>query len=293
MSIVKNVNPDVKITHYLDKVLFLYKSLDNGIKVNKCEFDILYDRIIILCNININKSLLCLLSYYIENDIIRKNKYMNSEPKLKNIIISMLDKNLDISYDYLSLLLKKLYYIKYEEDYDTSLYKKVKDKVIILNRLRSDKTNCTFYDIMDMFDQILYNFIDDYYDKDTIDKNSIELYDKICKVLNSDNCNIVDNMNNTLLTFILSKYYNGYCREIQYNDMIYSMKNMIDIIINNNNFNWNIVNSYNLNILSMIQIIKKYGTEYEEYHDMSDLEIEYDDIYNIIKNKFDENSKKM
>ena len=57
MSIVKNVNPDMKITYYLDKVLFLYKSLDKGIKVNKCEFDILYDKIIILCNININKSL--------------------------------------------------------------------------------------------------------------------------------------------------------------------------------------------------------------------------------------------
>lgn len=276
-----------KIIYYLDKICTLYKSLDNGMNVNQCEFNILFDKIIILCNTNINKSLLCLLSYYSENDIIRKNKYMNSEMKLKNIIIDILNnENLNVSYEELNKSLKTLYYVKHEEDYDNSLYKKIKDKVIILNSLRSDKTNYTFYDIMDMFDQILYNFLDDYYEEDVIDKNSIELYDKICKVLSSEDCNMVDNMNNTLLTFILSKYYNGYCREIQYNDMTYSMKNMINIIINNNKFNWNIINSYNLNILSMIRLIKKYGTDYMEHLDETNLDTyDDDDIYNIIKEK--------
>lgn len=276
-----------KIIYYLDKICTLYKSLDNGIKVNQCEFNILFDKIIILCNTNINKSLLCLLSYYSENDIIRKNKYMNSEMKLENIIIDILNnENLNVSYEELNKSLKTLYYVKHEEDYDNSLYKKVKDKVIILNSLRSDKTNYTFYDIMDMFNQILYNFLDDYYDEDTIDNNSIELYDKICKVLSSEDCNMVDNMNNSLLTFILSKYYNSYCRVIQYNDMTYSMKNMINIIINNNKFNWNIINSYNLNILSMINLIKKYGTDYMDHLNETNLDTyDDDDIYNIIKEK--------
>ena len=51
-----------KIIYYLDKICTLYKSLDNGMNVNQCEFNILFDKIIILCNTNINKSLLCLLS---------------------------------------------------------------------------------------------------------------------------------------------------------------------------------------------------------------------------------------
>lgn len=273
-----------KITNSLDKVCTLYKSLDNGMKVNMIEFNRLLDPIINICN-----SRLCLLiSYYNENDIIRKNKYMNSEPKLKDIIISMLDNNkLEISYEELYTSLKTLYYKKYEEDYETSLYKKVKDKVILLNSLRVDKTKYTFYDMMAMCDQILDNFMDDYYEEDTLDNASIELYNMLIDLLNSKNCNVVDDKNNTILTYILSKYYNGYCREIQYNDTVYSMKNLINIIINNVQYDWNIVSSYGLNILSMICIIKKYGTYYEEYLNETNLDIDdNDDIYNTIKLKY-------
>ena len=281
---------NTKIIKSLDKVCTLYKSLDNGMKVTRFDFKKLLDPIVELCNSNNNKSLLCsLLSYYAMNDIIRKNKYMHSIPTLKSIIISMLDKNVDISYEELYISLKTLYYNKYEEDYEDSLYKKVKDKVIILNNSRLDKTNYTFYDIMAICDEILYNFMDDCYEEDTLDNTTIELYDKLIFLLNSDNCNLVDDKNNTLLIFLLSKYYEGYCREIQYNDMIYSIRNVIYIIINNEKFNWNIINSYKLNLLSMIHIIKKYGTEYMEHIDIIDINEDSDDIYNSIKYKFDKN----
>jgi hypothetical protein len=278
---------NTKIIKSLDKVCTLYKSLDNGMNVTKFDFEKLLDPIVELCDLNNNKSLLCLLlSYYTENDIIRKNKYMHSEPKLRDIIISMLDKNVDISYEELYISLKTLYYNKYEEDYEDSLYKKVKDKVIILNNSRLDKTNCTFYDIMAICDEILYNFMDDYYEEDILDNDTIELYDKLIFLLNTDNCNLVDDKNNTLLIFLLSKYYDGYCREIQYNDIVYSIRNVIYIIINNEKFNWNIINSYKLNLLSMIPIIKKYRTEYMEHIDEQlDMDEDSDDIYNSIKYK--------
>lgn len=282
---------NTKIIKSLDKVCTLYKSLDNGMKVTRFDFKKLLDPIVELCNSNNNKSLLCsLLSYYAMNDIIRKNKYMHSIPTLKSIIISMLDKNVDISYEELYISLKTLYYNKYEEDYEDSLYKKVKDKVIILNNSRLDKTNYTFYDIMAICDEILYNFMDDCYEEDTLDNTTIELYNKLIFLLNSDNCNLVDDKNNTLLIFLLSKYYEGYCREIQYNDMIYSIRNVIYIIINNEKFNWNIINSYKLNLLSMIHIIKKYRNEYMEHIDIIDIDEDSDDIYNSIKYKFDKNN---
>ena len=280
-----------KIIKSLDKVCDLYKSLDNGMNVTRFDFEKLLDPIVELCDSNNNKSLLCLLlSYYSMNDIIRKNKYMHSIPTLRDIIITMLDKNVDISYEELYISLKTLYYNKYEEDYEDSLYKKVKDKVIILNNSRLDKTNYTFYDIMAICDEILYNFMDDYYEEDTLDNDTIELYDKLIFLLNSDNCNLVDDKNNTLLIFLLSKYYEGYCREIQYNDMIYSIRNVIYIIINNEKFNWNIINSYKLNLLSMIHIIKKYRNEYMEHIDIIDIDEDSDDIYNSIKYKFDKNN---
>ena len=282
---------NTKIIKSLDKVCTLYKSLDNGMNVTRFDFEKLLDPIVELCDSNNNKSLLCLLlSYYSMNDIIRKNKYMHSIPTLKNIIITMLDKNVDISYEELYISLKTLYYNKYEEDYEDSLYKKVKDKVIILNNSRLDKTNYTFYDIMAICDEILYNFMDDCYEEDTLDNTTIELYNKLIFLLNSDNCNLVDDKNNTLLIFLLSKYYEGYCREIQYNDMIYSIRNVIYIIINNEKFNWNIINSYKLNLLSMIHIIKKYRNEYMEHIDIIDIDEDSDDIYNSIKYKFDKNN---
>jgi len=256
-----------KITDYLDKVCTLYKSIDNGNKVTMMDFRKLLDPIIIICTTN-NKSILSLISYYAENDIIRKNKYMHSEMKLKDIIISMLDNdNLDISYEELYNSLKTLHYNKYEEDYETSLYKKVKDTVIILNDMRSDKTNYTYYDIMTICDKILYNFMEDDYEEDTIDNSSIELYNELTKILSSEDCNLVDDKNNTILTFLLSKYYDCYCREIQYNDMVYSIKNLINIIVNNTYYDWKIINSYNLNILSMFHIIKKYRYDYMEHLD--------------------------
>jgi hypothetical protein len=243
MSILK------KITRLLDKVCYLYKRLDNGENATKNDFTNLLDEIIELCNSNSNKDVLCLLLlYYTENEVIRTNKFMHSEPKLKNIISDLLDsKNLDISYEELNVALQTFYYK--EEDYENSLYKKVKDKVIILNRSRLDKSNYTFYDFQEMFDNILEEFMDDYYEENDgfrrnpnvseVSEEFIELYDKLMEVLQSENCNVTDDKNSTILTFLLSKYCNGYCREIKCKDIVYSIKNMINIIVKNEKFNWN------------------------------------------------------
>jgi hypothetical protein len=236
-----------QITRLLDKVCYLYKALDNGEKATKSDFSKLLDVVIELCSSNSNKDVLCLLlSYYSENDVIRNNKFMHSEPKLKDIISDMLNSNnLEISYEGLNAALQKLHYQEREED---SLYQQVKDKVITLNRSRLDKSKYTFYDFQDMFNNILEEFMDDYYGEDQVSEEFIEIYDKLMEVLGSENCNVTDDQNNTLLTFLLSKHYNNYCREIKCDDRVYSIKNMINIIIKNEKFNWNIKNCYGFTI---------------------------------------------
>ena len=102
--------------------------------------------------------------------------------------------------------------------------KKVKEQVIILNRSRLDKSKYTFYDIQDMYNEILDEFMDDYYEEDLVSEEFIEIYDKLMEVLGTENCNLTDDPNNTFLTFLLSKYYNGYCREINFKDRVYSDK---------------------------------------------------------------------
>ena len=241
MSILK------QITRLLDKVCYLYKRLDNGENATEYDFTKLLDVVVELCSSNSNKDVLCLLlSYYSENDVIRNNKFMYNEPKLKDIISDMLNsKKLEISYEELNAALRILHYKKYEErEAEDSLYRRVKDKVIILNRSRLDKSKYTFYDFQDMFNNILEEFMDDYYEEDQVSEEFIEMYDKLMEVLGSENCNVTDDQNNTLLTFLLSKHYNNYCREINYKDRVYSIKNMINIIIKNKNFNWNIKNCY-------------------------------------------------
>ena len=111
MSILK------QITRLLDKVCYLYKRLDNGENATEYDFTKLLDVVVELCSSNSNKDVLfLLLSYYTENDVIRKNKFMYNEPKLKNIISDMLNsKNLDISYEELHPALQILHYKKYEE----------------------------------------------------------------------------------------------------------------------------------------------------------------------------------
>lgn len=268
-----------KVKTLLDKVCYLYKSLDNGEKITKYDFTNLLDQIVELCHSNSSKDLLCLLlSYYTQNDVIRKNKFMNSEPQLKNIIKKLLnDKNLDISYEDLNVALQTFYYKKYEEDYEYSLYKKVKDKVILLNRSRLDKTKYTFYDIQDMINQILEELMDDYGDEDNeLDKTFIEIYDRLIEILQTEDCNLTDDKNNTLIICLLSKYYNGYCREIKNKDKVYSIKNMINVIIKNEKFNPNIKNCYGLTILSMAHIIKKHQINYEEHDDYYDLILDID-----------------
>ena len=149
-------------------------------------------------------------------------------------------KNLDISYEELNIALQTMCYE--DEDDDDSIYQKVRDKVIILNRSRLDKSKYTFYDIQDMYNEILDQFMDDYYEEDLVSEEFIEIYDRLCEVLQSENCNLTDDKNNTLLTFFISKYHNGYCREINCNGRVYSIKNMINIIIKNEKFNSNIKN---------------------------------------------------
>jgi hypothetical protein len=238
MSILK------QITRLLDKVCYLYKRLDNGENATEYDFTKLLDVVVELCSSNSNKDVLCLLlSYYSENDVIRNNKFMYNEPRLENIISDMLNnKNLEISYEELNAVLKTLHYEEHEAE--DSLYRRVKDKVIILNRSRLDKSKYTFYDFQDMFNNILEEFMDDYYEEDQVSEEFTEIYDKLMEVLGSENCNVTDDQNSTLLTFLLSKHYNNYCREIRCNDTVYSIKNMINIIIKNENFNWNIRNCY-------------------------------------------------
>ena len=266
MSILK------QITRLLDKVCYLYKRLDNGENATEYDFTKLLDVVVELCSSNSNKDVLfLLLSYYTENDVIRKNKFMYNEPKLKNIISDMLNsKNLDISYEELHPALHILHYKKYEErEEEGSLYRQVKDKVIILNRSRLDKSKYTFYDFQDMFNNILDEFMDDYYEEDLVSEEFIEVYDRLMKVLESENCNLTDDTNNTFLTFLLSKYYNGYCREINFKDRVYSIKNMINIIIKNEKFNWNIKNCY--------------GFTQDEYLDTHMEEFREEESYEIMK----------
>ena len=164
----------------------------------------------------------------------------------------------------------KLHYKKYEErEEEGSLYRQVKDKVIILNRSRLDKSKYTFYDFQDMFNNILDEFMDDYYEEDLVSEEFIEVYDRLMKVLESENCNLTDDTNNTFLTFLLSKYYNGYCREINFKDRVYSIKNMINIIIKNEKFNWNIKNCY--------------GFTQDEYLDTHMEEFREEESYEIMK----------
>ena len=141
--------------------------------------------------------------------------------------------------------------------------------IVNIQKLSIAYPKYTFYDFQDMFNNILDEFMDDYYEEDLVSEEFIEVYDRLMKVLESENCNLTDDTNNTFLTFLLSKYYNGYCREINFKDRVYSIKNMINIIIKNEKFNWNIKNCY--------------GFTQDEYLDTHMEEFREEESYEIMK----------
>ena len=192
----------------------------------------------------------------------------------------------------------------------------------------TDKSIYTFWDFYDDIEELITLFEDSYNDgDDEIENNNelednnelyeeyeynedgttlfdetikfIKLYEKMMEIFKSENCNLKDDKGNTMLVHMLSKYYcNGFEGSIIYKEKEYSIKELIKVLIKNDKFEHDSKNFYDIDILSMAKIIKKYQINYEEYDDiLSYIEHNKDDIYedcdeliteieNVVKNKF-------
>jgi hypothetical protein len=292
---VKQINSAkhiTKIIDNLDEVCKLYEKIRSNERTTSHDFKVLINPIVDICKSNKcnlinnegNHLLSVLLDYYTDNPILQGNSNYNDISL--NYIIQLLlnNKNLIITCESLSRSLKTFYYDNTIESYNESVYKDVKDKLIYLNNLRSDKTICTFWDFYSDVEELITLLEDSYIDEDEEDEDEededntqiyestikfINLYEKMIKLFKSDLCNLKDDKGNTMLTHMLSKYYcDGFDGSIKYKGVEYSIGNLIKTLIHNEKFISNTKNSYNIDMLQMAKIIKRYSINYEEHDDI-------------------------
>ena len=85
---------------------------------------------------------------------------------------------------------------------------------------------------------------------------------------------------------MLSKYYcDGFDGSIKYKGKEYTIYYLIKTLIHNDKFIFNIKNSYNIDMLQMAKILKRYSINYEEHDDIRQ-HIKHNKIDNVEEDEF-------